>query len=123
MELTKQDKEYIWSVDNFFNKEGLDSLSQGTMTCPDCFQINKEGNAYNNGDKCLDKDCNFDFKESLSESYFSWSPCDVCNRPEGGDRYDMVGYNPTTKEIQGGYSVCVDCTIYIANDDLPQSYQ
>jgi hypothetical protein len=50
--------------------------------------------------------------EENSEPYFSWIPCDCCGRPEGGDRYDANGYNPTTKEVQDGYAICTDCMYY-----------
>ena len=47
-----------------------------------------------------------------AENYFSWKNCDVCGRPLGGDRIDCNGYNPITKEVQGPYSVCMDCHYY-----------
>jgi len=31
---------------------------------------------------------------------------------------DMIGYNPTTQEIQTGYMVCDDCRYYIAYGQL-----
>ena len=46
------------------------------------------------------------------EPFFSWRACDCCNRPEGGDRYECNGYNPTTKKVQDGYTVCPDCVYY-----------
>lgn len=52
--------------------------------------------------------------EERGEPYFSWQPCDCCGSSLGGDRYDCNGYNPTTKEIQDGYSVCTNCLYYIA---------
>lgn len=45
------------------------------------------------------------------EPYFSWTVCDCCQRPMGGNCYDATGYNPTTKEVQE-YSVCEDCVYY-----------
>jgi len=45
------------------------------------------------------------------EPFFSWSPCDCCNRDLGGDRYKACGFNPTTKEIQD-YEICTDCLYY-----------
>jgi hypothetical protein len=38
-------------------------------------------------------------------------------------RYDCQGYNPSTDEIQGPYSVCEDCVCWHANGDLPDSYE
>jgi len=40
--------------------------------------------------------------ENSSDSYFSYTSCDCCNRPLGGDRYDCCGYNPTTKKYPVG---------------------
>lgn len=75
--------DYQARVAAFFEREGLDCLT--TVPVPD-------------GEAC--------------EPYFSWRRCDCCDRPEGGDRYDCNGYNPTTKEVQDGYSVCSDCMYY-----------
>ena len=52
------------------------------------------------------------------ETYFSNSRCDCCNRPFGGDREDCNGYNPITKEIQEGYSICSDCVHYAEYGEL-----
>jgi hypothetical protein len=30
---------------------------------------------------------------------FSWSPCECCKRPEGGDRHDMTAYHEETKQV------------------------
>jgi hypothetical protein len=46
-----------------------------------------------------------------AENHFSWSPCDCCERPLGGDRMDASGYNPETKEIYK-YQICPDCEYY-----------
>lgn len=52
------------------------------------------------------------------EPYFIWVRCDVCDRNLGGDRVNCNGYNPTTKEIQGPYHVCMDCEYYIEYGQL-----
>ena len=72
-------KNYQANVARFFEREGLQNLSE---------------------------------IDSGKESYFSWSMCDCCGSPLGGDRYDCSGYNPTTKEVQEVYRVCVDCIYY-----------
>lgn len=46
-----------------------------------------------------------------SEPSFSYSRCDCCNRPLGGDRINASGYNPTTKEILE-FTICEDCEYY-----------
>ena len=47
-----------------------------------------------------------------TEPYFSWSPCSVCNRSEGGDRYDCDGFNAQTDEVEEHDCVCQDCVYY-----------
>lgn len=74
--------EYQKRVADFFTREGITNLS----AIPD--------------------------KDGDSHPYFSWRPCDCCGRPLGGDREDCNGYNPTTKQVQDGYAVCVDCLYY-----------
>ncbi len=46
------------------------------------------------------------------EPYFSWRPCECCGSPEGGDRYDANGYNPTTQEVQEYEFICTACVYY-----------
>jgi len=43
---------------------------------------------------------------------FSWNPCDCCGSVLGGERYTASGYNPTTREVQSDYVICVDCAYY-----------
>ena len=61
--------------------------------------------------------------EDPAEPYFSWRACECCGSSLGGDREDCNGYNPKTKEIQGPYSVCTDCLLYITNGDDPELWQ
>lgn len=61
------------------------------------------------GLNCLTADST---EDEPNEPHFSRSPCDVCRRPLGGNREYCSGYNPTTKKIQDGYSVCEDCIYY-----------
>lgn len=42
------------------------------------------------------------------EAFFSWRPCECCQRPEGGDRVNANGWNPTAKQVQE-YVICSDC--------------
>lgn len=63
------------------------------------------------------EDLTTDFDEEtgdVAEPHFSWSPCDCCRSPLGGDRYKCSGYNYTLGEVQMGYSLCVDCVYYMA---------
>ena len=47
-----------------------------------------------------------------NEPLFSWRPCECCGRPEGGDREEANGFNPTTEEVQGYDCICFDCLYY-----------
>ena len=82
---------YQESVASFFEKEGLNCLSIVTK---------KEQGLHGS------------HEGERSESFFSTRPCHCCQRHLGGDRFDCNGYNPTTKEIQGEYEVCIDCVFY-----------
>lgn len=42
--------------------------------------------------------------------------CDCCG--QYGSCYVSSGYNPTTKEVQGGYDVCEDCVYYLTYGNL-----
>jgi len=64
------------------------------------------------GINCLTTDCQ-------SVAYFDWRSCDCCNGTLGGNRYYASGYNPTTKEVQSGYSVCEDCIYFVKYGELP----
>lgn len=82
--------DYQASVAAFFKREGLNNLSILTK---------KEQREHG-------------LPDEPSEPFFSSRPCHCCQRHLGGDRYDCHGYNPTTKEVQGEYEVCVDCVFY-----------
>ena len=91
---------YESAVAAFFEREGLDGLSSGSVEHDyDKECTNEDHLHYRNGDYA-------------AEPYFSWHPCDCCGSTLGGDREDCVGYNPTTDKVQGDYSVCVDCIYY-----------
>lgn len=58
--------------------------------------------------------CNLTAKSDengTSEPYFSWSPCECCHRPLGGDRYDADGYS-ATQNCALEFTVCPDCIYY-----------
>ena len=81
--------EYKERVEAFFKREGLSNLST----------------QYTNEDEDVD-------------SYFSHWDCNCCSRPLGGDRWDCNGYNPTTKQVQSDYSICMDCIYYVEYGQL-----
>lgn len=47
-----------------------------------------------------------------TEPFFSWRPCECCGRPEGGDREEANGFNPTTQDVQDYDCICIDCIYY-----------
>lgn len=54
---------------------------------------------------------------ATGDPYFSWRRCDVCQRPEGGDRYDCTGWNEKTEEIEE-YMACGDCVYFFEYGEL-----
>ena len=82
--------------------EGLEHFSSGVcLNCSDC------------EDYCAreDYDSDEDWYEAVSESHFSWSDCDLCNRQLGGDRYPAHALSDD-REITH-LDVCDDCVYYI----------
>ena len=56
----------------------------------------------------------YNLSPTAAESYFSWSPCECCGSPLGGNRYDFVGrlgkkHNAEIVKL----SCCVDCFGYL----------
>ena len=92
--------------------EGMDALSSGP--CPGCADCGLED--------CHDMDC--PEYELAGESWFSSSPCDICNRHLGGDRHpahyiapknELHPNNGTTIEH---LSICVDCVYFMEYGQL-----
>ncbi len=78
-------KEYEQDVADFFKREGITNLT-GTY----------------------DEETG----EGSMEPFFSWYPCQCCGSTLGGDREECSGWNPTTKEVHGPFTVCMDCVYY-----------
>lgn len=116
-------EQYEKTIAEFFEREGIDLLldkpSEDTC-CPECYSTNIRI-TLNDFYEISCRDCQHEYDptstEGCIEPYFSWYYCDVCQRPEGGDRYSMIGYSPATEQIQG-YSVCVDCNYYVEYGQL-----
>lgn len=57
----------------------------------------------------------YNLSPTAKEPYFSWSPCECCGSPLGGDRYDFLGRifegNDLKEVIE--LSCCVDCFGYL----------
>lgn len=79
------------------NSKSLEYLSSGS--CPGC------------------KDCGLEDAdpeaERCNEPHFSWSPCDLCRRAEGGDREYAHGFHKFTKSWVH-LTICADCVYFLA---------
>lgn len=88
-------------------------LSAGLCpTCPDCQRDHGMTPrafhaAYENG-------------EVPDEGSFSWRSCECCGSTFGGDRY-AAHYLDDDGKI-GHVEVCVDCLMFLANGDLPETW-
>jgi hypothetical protein len=94
--------EYETAVANFFEREGIENLTSGHITCPECTV------EFDDNDKC--PECGTS-RECWNEPFFSWSPCDCCGSHLGGNREHATGYNRKAKEISK-YTICEDCVYY-----------
>lgn len=58
------------------------------------------------------------------EGGFSWSECDICGSSLGGDRYPAhwIYTAPDGRRSIEHERVCVDCLMYAANGDVPESW-
>lgn len=90
--MTKQEYvDYQHRIAQFLERENLQTFSQ-------------EPNKLESGE--------YDTESDYPEAYFSWQPCECCGSPLGGNREDYIGFNQETGEVQGPYSICVDCVYY-----------
>ena len=51
---------------------------------------------------------------------FSWHPCTVCGSRLGGDREPL--HYILNRRIQHSDGACVDCVMYLANGDEPETW-
>ncbi len=59
---------------------------------------------------------------------FSWSPCDLCGSPLGGERFHVAHADDDTAKypLDGvlipvdRFRCCTDCALYVANGTLPE---
>lgn len=93
---------YQAAVAAFFARERIANLSTGHFQCPTC-KVEFD-------DASICPECGAD-RECLNEPYFSWRPCECCQRPLGGNREFATGYNASTREVQE-YAICTDCAYY-----------
>lgn len=67
--------------------------------------------AYFNGFMAREGLQNLSLRLDCQEPYFSWGYCEVCGRPEGGDRYDCNGWSERDKEVKE-FVACEDCVYF-----------
>ena len=91
-------KEYEARVNHFL--DGLTYVSTGA--CPSCIECGLEGEP--------SMDC--EAYELAGESSFSWSSCECCNNPLGGDRHPSHASSPDTDKITH-FDICTDCLMYL----------
>ena len=76
---------------------------------------------------CLGEQCEYanGDPEHSCEPSFSWGQCDSCGSTLGGDRDIAYGHwRDSSGEFQQiEMSVCVDCTMYHANGELPEHWE
>ena len=94
--------QYERSVADFMRREGIENLTAGHFSCPDC---NVE---FNDNDKCVK--CGGD-QAVFNEPFFSWVACDCCGDSTGGNREFATGYNPVENKVRS-YNLCEDCVYY-----------
>jgi hypothetical protein len=95
--------------------EGLTAVSTGA--CPGCeqcqeiwgYQTMKEFDSAWHSGKVYD------------EGGFSWFPCGICGSRLGGDRESWHALG-SDGEILHFDDACVDCVIYLANNDEPEEW-
>lgn len=106
--MTPQEYEqYTKSVNEFFEKEGIQNLSSGYHICPDC------GGEWQDDDTC---ECGQN-RQSIEWPFISSSPCDCCGDSLQGNREHATGWNPDLEQVQE-YEVCEDCVYFAEHGQL-----
>ena len=59
--------------------------------------------------------------DSESEGFFTWHGCDVkhVDSDLGNTVYEVIGFNPITKEVKELGNICGQCLCYVNNGDIP----
>ncbi len=73
---------------------------------------------------CLGEECEHaeGNPEHSCETYFSWGQCDSCGSTLGGDRSEAHGsWRDNGEYVSIEMSICVDCMMFHANGDLPET--
>lgn len=95
----KQYKDYFEAVKNTFESEGIENLSTVYSE-----ELQEDENTF-----C--HQCPHCGETVGPDPFFSWQSCEICKRPEGGNRYHAAGYNREKDEIYC-FDVCEDCLYF-----------
>ena len=97
------------------NCKGLKGVNPGSAACcPIC--LDKFG-IEDNGDIDAMQEQIYENEESS----FSWHQCDTCGSRLGGDRSNGHGFDDNGEVVH--LSMCVDCVMFFANGDEPESWE
>lgn len=88
------------------------------ITCPTCEEIHDVPTRDERG-RFLSRHARQEMM--CDEGSFSWSECDTCGSTLGGNRYDAHGLPLRAEPIH--LDICVDCLMYFANGDVPESWE
>jgi len=115
--MTTKQREFVESIER--NTKGLSAVSTGI--CPGCEQCRTEYGVRIDGREptMAEFEEQWSTQEALCEPYFSWARCELCGSPLGGNREPWHAIDDATGKIIHGDHCCVDCTLYLANGDLP----
>lgn len=98
---------YEHNIHEFFKDQGITHLSVGNP--PRCIQCG--GQWSSDGEYCLK--CS-ETSESQNEPWFSWTPCDCCGDPQGGNRHHASGWNTEKRDRNTQWFViCETCAYYV----------
>jgi len=95
--------DYEQTVHEFHKDHGITHLSAGNPPC--CVQCG--GSWDSMGNYCLK--CG-ETSESQIEPWFSWTPCDCCGDPQGGNRHHASGWN--NRSDTHWFVICETCAYY-----------
>ena len=95
------------------NLRGLRAVSPGV--CPGC----DECRMLHGFDTQEEFEAAYEAGEIVEEGGFSWHDCECCGSPLKGNREPAHALDPDGEIVH--FAVCVDCVLYLANGDEPET--